>query len=91
MEDEPRETFEDPAKLFALVGVSVSSSRNVSTPEQFSPPPKSTPSPKCTSPPASKAATNKKSSFDTDLSYEERAALRRAEREARRRQREALS
>ena len=90
MEDEPRETFEDPAKLFALVGVSLGTSRNVSTPDQFSPPPKSTPSPKYASPPTSRAATNK-NSFDTDLSYEERVALRRAEREARRRQREALS
>ena len=91
MEDEPRETFEDPAKLFALVGVSLSSCRSESTPNQFSPPPKSTPSPKCTSPPASRTATDKKGSFDTTLSYEERAALRRAEREQRRRQREALS
>lgn len=90
MEDEPRETFEDPAKLFALLGVTVSDSRKQPTPDQFSPPPKST-SPKSTPPPVSRAATDKRSSLDTGLSYEERAALRRAEREERRRQREALA
>lgn len=79
MEDEPRETFEDPAKLFALLGVSVSNSMKEPVPDQFSPPPKSTPSPKRSPPPDSRG------SFDSSLSYEERAALRRAEREERRR------
>lgn len=82
MEDEPRETFEDPAKLFALLGVSISNSMKEPVPDQFSPPPKSTPSSKSTPPLDSKAT---RSSFDGSLSYEERAALRRAEREERRR------
>ena len=88
MEDEPRETFEDPEKLFALLGISTNSKKEP-TPEQLSPPPRSTPSPKST--PPSSASNDKRSSFDTSLSYEERAALRRAEREERRRQREALA
>lgn len=92
MEDEPRETFEDPAKLFALLGVTICDSTKERRSDQLSPPPKSTPSPKSTPPPASsRAATDKRSSFDTGLSYEERAALRRAERDERRRQREALA
>lgn len=83
MENEPRETFEEPAKLFALLGISTNSEP---MPEQLSPPPRSTPSPKST-PPSSKSNDN----YDMALSYEERAALRRAEREERRRQREALA
>lgn len=84
MEDEPRETFEDPAKLFALLGISIGSSKRELIPEHLSPPPE-----KSTSPPASRTAENeKRGSYDTSLSYEERAALRRAEREERRRQRE---
>ena len=85
MEDEPRETFEDPVKLFDLLGISISSSQKEPTPDQISSPPKSTPSPRSISPPASKVTGEKRTSYDTSLSYEERAALRRAEREERRR------
>ncbi|XP_065888022.1 uncharacterized protein [Dysidea avara] len=85
MEDEPRETFEDPAKLFAALGVSVGGVKD-DTPDYSSPSPQVTPSPSST-PPLS-ASSTKRSSFDTNLSYEERVALRRAEREERRRQRE---
>ena len=86
MEDEPRETFENPVKLFALLGVRISTLREEPTiSDHCLSPPDSTPSPKSTPPPASRAS-EKRTSYDTSLSYEERAALRRAEREERRRQ-----
>ena len=85
MEDEPRETFEDPVKLFGLLGVCIGASREEpAVSDHLSSPPDSTPSPKSTPPPASRAS-EKRTSYDTSLSYEERAALRRAEREERRR------
>jgi len=85
MEDEPRETFEDPAKLFATIGVSIGGVKD-DTPDYSSPSPQVTPSPSCTPPPST--SSTKRSSFDSNLSYEERAALRKAEREERRRQRQ---
>jgi len=85
MEDEPRETFEDPAKLFAVIGVSIGGVKD-DTPDYSSPSPQVTPSPSCTPPPST--SSTKRSSFDSNLSYEERAALRKAEREERRRQRQ---
>jgi len=82
MEDEPRETFEDPAKLFAAIGISLGGIKD-DTPDYSSPSPQVTPSPSSTPPPSA----TKRSSFDANLSYEERVALRKAEREERRRQR----
>lgn len=76
MEDEPASTFTDLDALFQKLHISVD--------EPVNGPDKVRKALKTTSPPAKEGSCR-----DTDLTYEERAALRKAEREQRQREKES--
>lgn len=90
MEDEPATTFSDMQSLFQKLHISVDEDQESSKPVSWrDDPDKVRKALQANSPPAKGGSWKENQSDTTDLTYEQRAAKRKAEREQRQKEKEA--